>query len=230
MKSEIPWIKIPPVREVDIGGVLGDIEAHMPANHIYRDKDKVTWAHETTHGLNSRIRNEHGKSGDNGFYALHSYGIIIKEPPFTITQLARRIPSEWRAPATYNLYLVQSRRYWDNQPLYMLDEWIAYTNGTLTGMDYNLESRTIYSFQLALEFTKYVEVLVSFAQEVASPYCSITPEDYDTSTLQHFYDWHIIRLRYIYESATKDGWLTSKHQKYADLLHMKDNYDHNSVT
>ena len=39
------------------GAVLDDLESRMPAQHPYRDRDRITWAHETTHGLNSYIRN-----------------------------------------------------------------------------------------------------------------------------------------------------------------------------
>jgi len=42
----------------NLGKVLSDIESHMPAGHIYQDSDKITWGHETTHGINSNLRME----------------------------------------------------------------------------------------------------------------------------------------------------------------------------
>lgn len=40
----------------NLGKVLSDIDSHMPAGHIYQDNDKITWGHETTHGINSDLR------------------------------------------------------------------------------------------------------------------------------------------------------------------------------
>lgn len=45
------------------GKVLNDIDSHMPAGHIYADADRVTHAHETTHGINSDLRQAFGRSG-----------------------------------------------------------------------------------------------------------------------------------------------------------------------
>jgi len=46
------------------GDVLNDIDSHMPAGHIYADADRVTHSHETTHGINSDLRQAFGRSGD----------------------------------------------------------------------------------------------------------------------------------------------------------------------
>jgi hypothetical protein len=54
------WPKVRDIQNIQIlslGEVLQDIELHMPAGHGYRDSHKVTWAHETTHGINANIRN-----------------------------------------------------------------------------------------------------------------------------------------------------------------------------
>jgi len=60
--SPIPQYELPvlqdlrPIRTVDYGHhIINDIEQHMPPQHIYRDNDKITWAHETTHGLDAEI-------------------------------------------------------------------------------------------------------------------------------------------------------------------------------
>ncbi len=45
-----------------LGVVLGDIESRMPKGHQYSAQDKVTWAHETTHGINNSVRNANRKS------------------------------------------------------------------------------------------------------------------------------------------------------------------------
>ena len=35
----------------------------------------------------------------------------------------------------FNLYLVTQRRDWNREPLYVWDEWVAYDNGTATGVE-----------------------------------------------------------------------------------------------
>ena len=66
------------------GSVLYDIESHLPTSYgsTYRDNDRVTWGHETTHGINSHLRNYFNKTGKkaNGFYVLNGQGVIIPEP------------------------------------------------------------------------------------------------------------------------------------------------------
>ena len=50
---------IPPRRDASAtnGKVIQDLERRMPAQHPYRHSDHITWAHETTHGLQANIRN-----------------------------------------------------------------------------------------------------------------------------------------------------------------------------
>lgn len=36
-------IPCPPIRQVDLPPVVGDIENHLPAGHPYRDADPITW-------------------------------------------------------------------------------------------------------------------------------------------------------------------------------------------
>ena len=68
------WMTLAPMRQVNIEPKeLADIESRMPAGHIDRDSDLVTWAHETTHGINSRCRVWAG-SGMNAFYCLSGGG------------------------------------------------------------------------------------------------------------------------------------------------------------
>ena len=105
-----------------LGIVLGDIESHMPDGHIYVASDKVTWAHETTHGINSVLRNKHSKINTifktateyrpvygggsvNAFYVLKNRYIVIKEPNVKISDIAENIPESLRG-RSYDLYLI----------------------------------------------------------------------------------------------------------------------------
>lgn len=153
--SALPtFTNYPLIRNVgNLNGVVADIESHLPARHPYRDADKITWVHEGTHGINSQLRNEFRRPG---FYVLGNRAILLKEEPrTTLTRVSRLVPVSLRG-GVYNLYLLESRRWWENQPSYLFDEWVAYTNGTearLVGADvvYGREETARYM----LEFCVY---------------------------------------------------------------------------
>ena len=170
-KAEEPkWVGYPAIRHVDhLGVVLSDIESHMPANHIYRDSDKITWAHETTHGLASNIRQKFSKAGYvdikeellvfhsadriNGFYVLKDRAIVLHEPSGTLSQVAAAVPQGLRGDV-YGLYLQRQASSWNNEPLYAFDEWCAYTNGSETRLDLKISGRA-ETVQYMMEFCLY---------------------------------------------------------------------------
>lgn len=149
---EPEWTEEKPLRNVDasrLGSVLADIESHMPAGHIYRDSDYVTWGHETSHGIASRLRQKHSGSnvmimvsyllldghevvklnaGINVFYVLNNKAVIIREPNTTISRAAALVPRSLRG-RTYQLYMVSQAASWGDTPLYIFDEFVAYSNG-----------------------------------------------------------------------------------------------------
>jgi len=119
------------------GSVLYDIESHIPSSYgsTYRDSDRITWGHETTHGINSHLRNYFNKTGKkaNGFYVLNGQGVIIEEPQMSKARVAQHVPSVLRG-SRYNLYIAGSSA-WNDRPLYIFDEWVAYDNGAAVGVD-----------------------------------------------------------------------------------------------
>jgi hypothetical protein len=137
------WTEYAAQRNItDLGKVLSDIEGHMPAGHIYKDSDKITWAHETTHGINSHLRQKFSNGQKmNGFYCLNNKAAMILEPPTTISKVAGLVPSSLRG-GVYNLYLVSQASSWNDTPLYIFDEWIAYTNGSDCRLDLGIEQRS----------------------------------------------------------------------------------------
>jgi len=154
-------VAIPATRHSGYRGVLGELEDRMPVSHQYRDADKGTWAHETTHGLNSRIRCAHG--GDvNAAYLYGGHAIILPEPNFTLADVANATPQEWRGPV-FGLYLVQSRGDWNNEPLYILDELSAYVNGSVARLEYGEDAT--FSLARAAEMQRYAVVLFRLAQQ-----------------------------------------------------------------
>lgn len=211
------WTKEPPLRNVtNLGKVLSDIESHMPAGHIYRDSDKITWGHETTHGINSRLRQKYSRRGytviENGrkptfksldsincFYVLENRAAIIKEPNTTIASAADKVPQSLRGDV-FNLYMIQSRRWWNNTPLYVFDEWVAYGNGAAVRYDLNIQQRSetvLYS----LEFIVYSMAVLQAAKS-------------DDQQLKDFFMWNAERTMNLYKKNRP----TAKQQEYLQKL------------
>ena len=46
-----------------------------------------------------------------------------KEPNIKLSQIANLIPKNMQK-SRYNLYFIEQTRYWENNPLYVFDEWI----------------------------------------------------------------------------------------------------------
>jgi hypothetical protein len=172
------WLKLEPSRKPTESGILGDVDCHLPAGHIYRDNDKVTWAHETTHGINARIRNENRVS--NGYYCLFNRAFSIDSPRITLRQIADATPAKLRSGKTYKLYLVQQQRYWNDTPLYVLDELTAYTNGALAGIENEMVDRATYSLECAKEMLEFSKIALN-----------LSPSNYAHKTdLAKFISWY----------------------------------------
>lgn len=201
---------------------LADIESRMPAGHVYRDSRHVTWAHETTHGLNARLRNQRVElvrvhyaleggvpnyyalprpAGDydlnvslgnvNAAYCLEGRYLLLPEPSCRLSQIAQAVPQSWRG-MSYQLYLVQQQRYWDGQPLYVLDEWTAYLNGLATALDAQGGDGQYSDVLQAVEFFGYGMVLLAYVSRLS--YGSL-------AELQRIVGWLGQRTRELYQRA-----------------------------
>ena len=107
-------------------------------------RNRMTCAHETTHMINAELRNKatrvrlDDKLSMNGrhvnaFYLPAGWGFVVEEPNIRKIQVADFIPPNVRG-YRYNTYITGARA-WDKQPLYIVDEWCAYINGALVGID-----------------------------------------------------------------------------------------------
>jgi hypothetical protein len=120
------------------GRFLNDIENHLPERYggKYASADAITHAHETTHAINSHITNHFNDTGKPayGFYVGENKAALLLEPTLKLSQVAPFIPQALRG-SRYHLYFIEQQKYFENQPLYLLDEWTAYTNGALAGIE-----------------------------------------------------------------------------------------------
>lgn len=207
-RIEPVWTNYPPLRTVNdssLGKVLADIDSHMPAGHIYRDNDKITWGHETTHGINSQLRNKFQQGGVgwngqqwlvteqvriNGFYVLNNKAVIINEPKGTIREAAALVPQSLRGQ-TYKLYMVQQAGQWNDTPTYVFDEWVAYTNGSAVRLDLKITSRAETVLYM-LEFNNYA---------IATAMACKT----DDVQFKRFLMWHLERTMELYRQNLSVG-------------------------
>lgn len=231
--------KYPPLRTVEnLGKVLSDIESHMPAGHIYKDSDKITWGHETTHGINSQLRMKSSKTSYQGnttyigqmiesvhgkpvfksfnrincFYVLNDQYVVIQEPNTTIQEVAKNIPKSLRG-GVYQLYLVQQAQSWNDTPLYVFDEWVAYTNGSEVRLDLKIKERS-ESVLFMLEFNVYA-------------LCVAMTSKTNDEQLLNYLQWNIERAMNIYQKSKQELGNSEDHDKY--LNQMRNNADAQSL-
>jgi hypothetical protein len=180
----MPLVELPPLRRDSLGGTLGDVDCHLPENHPYSSfgeapneqwrypapysfteygsDDKVTDAHECTHGVNSRVRNE--TRNEVGLYFLNNKAFVVpNHPNFTLSDLAAAIPPEKRG-RLYKLYLQDQQRWWNNEPLYVLDELTAYCYGARAGFELGMTDRGNESRDNAREMWRYSRIAAAMAR------------------------------------------------------------------
>lgn len=186
--EEPRWKKLNRIREVsnpDLGVVLGDLESHLASGHSYNDINKITWAHQVSHGVNALIRNKvYSKEPLNGFYLLQDRSIIFKEPAITIKDVAKEIPEKLQGPS-FKLYFIEQNDKWNDKPLYIIDEWVAFTNGSEVGKELNCDGWYFELFQ-AHNFNIYSMYLAMVINR--------DTRNYQDSELKKFMKWNIERV------------------------------------
>lgn len=191
------WIDVPvliPMEQCKGSTVLADIESRMPPNHQYAFPNApMTWAHETTHGLNSNLRS--GKPGCNALYVLNGKAMVIKEPKGRLSAVAQLIPPSLRGPS-FRLYLIEQRRYWDDTPTYLCDEWTAYINGSCCGREIS-ENGWHFELLQAINFTVYS---VAMARSV-----STSDPSYDHTQLREFIKYNAGRVHWLIDRLDESG-------------------------
>ena len=158
------------VEDQGYGMIINDLEAHARKGHPMRNEgDPGNWVHELTHQVNSDLRCK-TRANDNAFYILDGDYFILLEPKVTLRQVAAEVPKAERG-TFYETYLVEMRQWWNNEPLFVLDEMTAYTNGLL----YHVMSNTEDDYRLLAvkEFQDYADALVRAVKKHDSDYSQL---------------------------------------------------------
>jgi hypothetical protein len=130
------FVQIQKHRQSEEGTVYGDIISHSKGKPFGDQGGRGTNAHETTHGINSEIRNAHTNQGKkiNGFYVLEGRGVVLEEPKIKMEHAKKFVPKNLQS-YRWDLYLVKQLRDWNDTPTYICDEWVAYINGGACDVD-----------------------------------------------------------------------------------------------
>ena len=198
------------------GNKLQDIKNHET---FYENnfKDLVTTAHEATHDISIHFRMNEQKyyaNKINAFYVFDNRVAIIENPPIGLSQVYAFIPEVLRGQLFANYF--PSPDYEDN-PLYIWEEWTAYINGAEVGADLvqnNLWQQGQRDTLLAmLEFLVYSAALVQATQQLAPQYY----KDYEK--FRAFFTWNVQRTWRVYNQA-KDlaPFANNLHRDYLQVL------------
>jgi hypothetical protein len=165
-------------------GILGDILDH--ADSSYGGSDLVTEAHESTHLINNQIRQISIRPNCNGFYCLNDRAILLKEPNFKKSQIIPFIPDEYKGnDLLYKLYIM-GQPAWEDQPLYVLDEYVAYLNGTICGLELAEQGKSLGNQKQTVKgivwFSKYAAALWEAVLQ-------LDPDYEDKYRLRDFLKW-----------------------------------------
>lgn len=176
---------VEPLRSVnkELPPSLQDIESRLPPDHGLHDADFITWAHEGTHGIDSR----HSRSPTRAFYVLRGRVARFRHPKLSIANVAAAVPEPLRGKI-YKHYLSTQLKWWNEEPLYLVHEWVAYTNGAQVRKELGWAKRAETEAHMA-EMGVYVSVLVSLT--------ATEDPTYDLGPLVAFIRWNVARGREI---------------------------------
>jgi hypothetical protein len=176
-----------PMRPLDtrLPPTLADIESRLPDTHDLRSEDQITWGHEGTHYIDARLT----RSPVRVFYCLKGRIAKLRNPKISITRVAAAVPPKLRG-AIYQSYLVNQAklRVLDEEPLYLLNEWLAYIHGSQIRKEIGWTKRGETLRHMA-EMGVYVSVLVDLTEKLDTTY--------DLGPLITFIRWNAARGREI---------------------------------
>lgn len=220
--SKVEWFEFKTrknLKDEKWGNYLTDIENHLDASKgtHYRDKDFNTWAHETTHGIHGWMNNKlQDKRTHYHLYVGYDKAVKIKQPNFKISDVAKMVPSSLQKNR-YQLYLIKQQSGWNNEPIYLWDEWVAYCNGIEASIEmvnkklFNppKDSRTDSGWSV-IEFGVYA-TYVAMAQKKHDP-------SYDNQQMMEFLAWNLERSMRLYKESQAIYYFTWDNNVYLNHL------------
>ncbi len=140
--SQVFFFHFPPQKQASHpswGTALTDIVRHLHptygAQYDYPD-DRITWGTLVSHGISSHLRFAYNVTGKpaNGLYLMQDRATLVVEPKIHLTDIAPRVPASLRG-ARWQSAVVGPAKDWNDTPTFVLEQWIASTNGSEVGID-----------------------------------------------------------------------------------------------
>lgn len=157
------------VRPYPGSDIMADVQSHLPENHHYNvtardyglnyvDQESldISTVHECTHGINGILRAKLPKG--NAFYLLSNNFVAFSEPDVKLSVVLKKVPKELRV-FMYDSTYSNGVKYWEDRPLYLMDEFIAHTTAMLYRREKGIKVRDGVP-KYALEAGVYVLVLL----------------------------------------------------------------------
>jgi hypothetical protein len=167
------WCKLKPLRQYPHNSqVVADVQSQLPAGHPYEGDNPFTTVHEGTHGIASRVREHLLPAGWNAFYVLDNQVFVCRTPKVRLSQVQQYVPQQLRLDG-WGLYM--NKQDWEHNALYILDEWIAYINGSRAAREYQRRGNTgnivvDKDYDKCVEFAGYASALLRAIQELDPTY------------------------------------------------------------
>jgi len=171
------WINYPAVASHSTEITLfGDIVNHYAGTLTY--PDRMTVAHETTHMINADLRNKNGNGLDPvGFYVGYNMAVVFLQPKISKTVIADFVPTSLQGDR-FHTY-VTGMTEWNDSPLYLYDEWTAYTTGGAVCVEQvinkNYDSSWTDGVMGLTEFSVYALATVLAIEKYDPSYLDNTP-------------------------------------------------------
>lgn len=195
------FVEVPVFRNSEDGTILGDVFSHCH-ERPFGGHSRATNVHETAHGIHSYLRNKYtnelGKRM-NGFYCLKGRGVIIEEPRMRKSQINKFIPANLRS-YRYSTYFVGQRE-WDDTPLYVYDEFVAYILGGMCAVEDAQQGRyprhMVDEVSGCIDFSIYAIALCMAVKEHDPEYWENKPQ------LRNFTIWMLKQAEKTYLTGSK---------------------------
>jgi len=199
LQTEPQWLYYNPPGARD-GSVLEGIETRLNdfGTKNIADCDMVGKAHEGTHYMDSQLRCENDPDvvQDNAVYVGEGRYLLFAEPKLTLKDVLPYVRSELR---TNIRSIMETWEQWDEQPMYVLDEWCSYVNGSQAANEGNADwGRTSGSHQRAIWCGEVADSLVT-AIEQHDPFYAQLGE------LKQFVAWHHARTQQVVGDFSLDS-------------------------
>lgn len=188
--EEIVYVEALAIRKIDrqLPDTLRDVLSRLPekdAADAKFDECPITWCHEATHFVNSRLSGTKHRA----FYTLDGEAWRVPlTSKTTLEHVAAAIPERMRG-RTFKTYLVDSRRDWGSYPLYLLDELSAYQHGAMTRHELNWTKRR--------ETEEFMGELAVYSAYMVDEVCRRESDEYPKEELVEFYGVLLERCRCI---------------------------------